>query len=183
MSDEGFSLLPSAPVQADELFAPATHLVRERRRPAGAVCYVDHLGSEPNQGLASAGFSPAQTSGRRYEARVGRWLESRAAALGLELYKQHWFKYRLEGQKETRLCQPDFILTDSKSTRALIGECKQTWTDTSIQLSLYARVLAFEGFDPVPFTICRNLTPAVDRDLIVRKLEDVKEGSILVLRI
>lgn len=98
------------------------------------------------------GRTPAQKAGYRYERRVGKVLAAQAASLGWALWDHVWI-----GNDEI-VRQPDFVLI-SPSGAALVAEAKLTWVDTRAQLEEYCTLLARMELAPVPFSICRNLTP------------------------
>ncbi|GAF84233.1 unnamed protein product [marine sediment metagenome] len=124
----------------------------------------------------------AQRDGRRYEARVGRWLALRAAALGLTVWDHTWLEYQFCHESRTRRAQPDFVLEAEDGGFGYVFEVKQTWVDTTTQLELYTTLLHALGLDVIPATLCHNLTPDTPRDLIVRSFDDIEAGSVMLVR-
>lgn len=96
--------------------------------------------------------TPAQKLGLRYERRVGKVLAKETASLGWTFWDHPWIGNDLT----TR--QPDFVLI-SPSGGALVAEVKLTWVDTQAQLEEYCSLLTRMELAPIPFSICRNLTP------------------------
>ena len=157
------------------LFTPTPHMIQEHsshltmKGPPKRVPTPSFVGRGKSSG--------AQTIGKRYENRVGKYLEALSYEMGWDFDPQPWFQWG------NRYCQPDFLI-HSPSGGTLLFEVKYTWMDTTNQLRMYRDLIRALGCSPITsITICRNLTPGVDKSLIVRSFEDLKEGCIWPLRV
>ena len=144
----------------------------QRDRVVAPVLFVRRSQTADRSSSPAVGQTAAQRNGRRYEARVGRWLAFRAVALGFKVWDHTWLEYQFCHEDTIRRAQPDFVLENDDS--CYVFEVKQTWVDTSAQLELYTTLLQELGMNPIPATICRNLTPETPRDCIVRSFEEIK---------
>ena len=163
-----------------ELLAPATHCIQERERAIRPLSFVRRVGSAAAMGGNPGLETPAQRKGRRYEARVGRWLRSCAAARCLTVLDHPWLEYQFEDETQTRRAQPDFVLLGDPNS--YLFEVKQTWVDTSRQLELYTMLLAELNLDVIPATLCRSFTAATPRNRVVRKFEEIFPYSTMLVR-
>ncbi len=155
------------------LFNQPVHIIAQKRK---AVPLTGAVRIAKKQNKTMPLNTAAQKAGARYEKQIEKYLQTIVLKYGCKLYSHTWF----ELGRQT--FQTDFFLI-FPSGAAILFEVKQTWVDTSNQLTFYKYLLTEVGFEPVTCcTICKNLTPETPQESIVHFFEDIKENAVWQMR-